>query len=138
MLNLKSKISNILFLSLGFVFVSYIMQSFIKDATVISILIYGIIWSVVPMVATYFWRFFLLPDNLIIEFIFTLIFSFIYILALNMFGQFFDIIPGTVGGFEWENLNIEKKEMDVYGIAAVYSVLLSLTYIIISYTSDKK
>lgn len=138
MLNIKSKISNILFLSLGFVFVSYVMQNFIEDETIISILIYGIIWSVVPLIATYFWRFFLLPDNLIIEFIFTLIFSFIYILALNMFGQFFDIIPGTVGGFRWENLNIEDREMSLYGIAAIYSILLSFMYIIISYTSDKK
>lgn len=123
---------------LGFTVVAYLLSQYIKYESIVYVLIYGLIWTVMLEIAEFVARFFLLPINQFTYFLVAVIGSAALYLIANYLAPGIYLNGGEFSGFENGFFIIPEMVLNIVETIFLNSAILGIVAVYFRYLLDKK
>lgn len=123
---------------LGFTVVAYLLSQYIKYESIVYVLIYGLIWTVMLEIAEFVARFFLLPINQFTYFLVAVIGSAALYLIANYLAPGIYLNGGEFSGFENGFFIIPEMDLNIVETIFLNSAILGIVAVYFRYLLDKK
>lgn len=123
---------------LGFTVVAYLLSQYVQFESIVYVLIYGLIWTMMLEIAEFVARFFLLPINQFTYFLVAVIGSAALFAVAHYLAPGIYLNGGEFNGFENGFFIIPEMDLNIVETIFLNSVILGAVAVYFRYLLDKR